>query len=71
MADTIIECPEVVGKTVRRLRLATADAAGQEIHIDFEDGTAFSFTVEATTTRTARLVSQSESGTDFLRTYGG
>ena len=70
MADTMIECPEVVGKTVRRFRLATADPASQELHIDFEDGTAFSFTVEATTTRIARLLSQSESDPDSLYPYG-
>lgn len=70
MSDTMIDCEEIAGKTVRRLRLATGESGSQEVHIDFTDGTAFSLMVQAKTTREARLVSVTDIGTETLCTYG-
>lgn len=69
VADTLIECAEVTGKTVHRLRLATSDSGGQELHLEFTDGTAFSLTVEPSTVLKAALIRQSEGREIALRTY--
>ena len=41
MSSDYIECPEVVGKTVKSLKLYTAETGDTEILIEFEDGTSF------------------------------
>lgn len=69
MSDTIIECAEAVGKIVQRLRLATSDTGGQEMHLEFTDGTAFSLTVEPATTRHAHLISESDESPKTIRSY--
>jgi hypothetical protein len=69
VSDTIIECTEVAGRTVARLRLAAGESGGQEVHIEFTDGTAFSVIIEPKLTRNARLVTQAESGLDTVQTY--
>ena len=67
MPDTIIECAEVAGKTVARLRLATGECGGQEVHIEFTDATALSVTTEPVLVRKAQLISQSDSGNSTIR----
>jgi hypothetical protein len=39
MLSQNIDCPEVVGKTVKSLKLYTADNSDAEILIEFTDGT--------------------------------
>lgn len=65
----MIECTEIAGKTVSRLRLSSTEAGCQEVHLEFTDGTAFSLTVEPTTKRTAQFLRQSKDGNETLRTY--
>lgn len=65
----MIECVEVVGKTVRRLRLSSCGSGSQELHLEFTDGTSFSSTVEPTSTRRSRLIRESDQGEHILLTY--
>jgi hypothetical protein len=69
MPGSMIDCAEVTGKTVRRLRLATSESGSQEIHLEFTDDTAFSLVVESTTKRSARLIASSEAGQETLRSF--
>ena len=69
MSETTIECVEAAGKTVHRLQLVRSESGSQELLLEFRDGTAFSFTVEPTTTRSAYLFKQSSSSPETLRRY--
>lgn len=69
VSDAMIEYAEVAGKTVERLRLSRTELGGQEVHLEFTDGTAFSLTVEPSTVRSAQLVSQSEGKIETIRNY--
>lgn len=69
MANTMIECQEVTGKTVRRLILNEQESGSQEVHIEFTDDTAFTVTIEPKTVRNAGLNRQTESGVEVIRDY--
>jgi hypothetical protein len=69
LADTTIECPEIVGKVVHCLRLISSNSGSQEVHLEFTDGTAFSLEIEPTTTRNARLIIQSDVAPELIKTY--
>ncbi len=62
MSFPIIDCPEVVGKTVSSLKLYATDCDSVEIRIDFTDGTSFSSAYESPR--------GSQSGTDSDRCRG-
>jgi hypothetical protein len=47
MFEDVIECPEVVGKVVKYLKLYRSDPDTAELQIDFEDGTSFSCILES------------------------
>jgi hypothetical protein len=70
MSDQMIECTEVAGKTVSRLRLVSSESGSHEVHLEFTDATAFSLTVEPAMIRKAQLIFQSEGATETLRSYG-
>ena len=42
MEKSFVECPEVAGKTVTRLRLCPSCGSASEALIEFTDGTSFS-----------------------------
>jgi len=67
--NAMIECAELAGKTVERLRLSRTELGGQELHLEFTDGTAFSLSVEPSTMRSAQLVFQSEGQIETIRNY--
>lgn len=46
MADGFFECPEIAGKTVQALRVYENCDHGNEVVIDFTDGTTFSCCLE-------------------------
>ena len=45
MTRDYLECPEVVGKTIKSLKLYEDDTEGCETLIEFTDGTSFSSSV--------------------------
>lgn len=45
MEQDCIECAEVSGKTVQRFRIHRDTGDGPELHIDFTDGTSFSYSI--------------------------
>ena len=52
MSVTFIECPEVIGKTVKSLRLYPESVDGVEAIIEFSDGTNLSWcTVHKSSTK--------------------
>lgn len=69
MLETTVECVEAAGKTVHRLQLVRSESGSQELLLEFTDGTAFSLTVEPTTTRSAYLFKQSASAPETIRSY--
>lgn len=69
LTETNIECAEVVGKTVVRLKLIRSESGGQEVLLEFTDGTAFSLTVEPMTTRTASLIDLSQGSPMTIQRY--
>jgi hypothetical protein len=56
VSSDYMECPEVVGKTVKSLRLYSADTGATEILIEFEDGTSFTSSQETKSTLNASLI---------------
>ena len=52
----LVECPQVIGKTIQALRIFRDPADGTEIQIDFEDGTSFSCCVASRQTTEASLM---------------
>ena len=55
MSSPIINCPEVVGKTVSSLKLHATDCDSAEIVIEFTDGTSFSSAYESRAVHKAAL----------------
>jgi hypothetical protein len=53
--DGYFECPEISGKTVRRLRIYRNGNDGVEAQIDLTDGTSFSWAVSLRPTVRANL----------------
>lgn len=47
MADGFFECPELMGKTIQVLRVYDNQDQGNEVIIEFTDGTAFSCCLQA------------------------
>jgi hypothetical protein len=69
MADTTMECIEAAGKTVHRLQLVSSQSGVQELLLEFTDGTAFSMSVEPTTSRSAYLFKTSAGSSETIRSY--
>ena len=69
VTDGYIDCPEIVGKVVKSLKLYPGHGNGPELLIDFEDGTSFSCTVENKPSVTASLIRGGVGGPNVLRDY--
>jgi hypothetical protein len=65
----IIDCPEVIGKTVGSLKLYPTDTGDTEIVIQFTDGTAFSSSFESRPTLRASLIRTGIAAPEVLKTY--
>ncbi len=69
MRSPIIECPEVVGKTISSLKLHATDCNSVEIMIDFTDGTSFSSEYESCAAHKATLIRTGVGAPEVLKTY--
>jgi hypothetical protein len=69
VSQSTIECTEAAGKTVHRLRLIELDNGGQEISLEFTDGTNFSMSIEPSTKRSAYLYRQTLGSPEIIRSY--
>lgn len=69
MPQSTIECTEAAGKTVQRLQLVQLDNGGQELSLEFTDGTGFSLSVEPVTKRSAYLYRQTLGSPETIRSY--
>jgi hypothetical protein len=50
----IMECPELVNRTVQSLKILDDPRYGREVHIEFTDGTMFTVTLQVETTVEAK-----------------
>ena len=71
MCSPIIDCPEVVGKTVSSLKLHATESDSVEIMIDFTDGTSFSSAYENRAVHKATLIRTGVGTPEVLKTYTG
>jgi hypothetical protein len=69
MSSPIIECPEVVGKTVSSLKVHANDCESVEIVIEFTDGTSFSSAYETRAVHKAALIRTGVGTPEVLKTY--
>ena len=69
MSEDVIECPEVVGKVVKCLKLYRSDPDTAELQIDFEDGTSFSCILENKPSVKASLIQTGVGTPEVLRNY--
>jgi hypothetical protein len=69
MPSQIIDCTEVVGKTVSSFKLYPSDSGGAEIVIEFTDGTSFSSSYESHSVLKASLIRTGIAAPEVLRTY--
>jgi hypothetical protein len=69
MSSQNIDCPEVVGKTVKSLKLYSTGSNGTEILIEFTDGTSFSSTCESHLVQKASLIRTGIGTPEVLTSY--
>jgi hypothetical protein len=69
MSSPIIDCPEVVGKTVRSFKLHATNCDSVEIMIEFTDGTSFSSAYESRAVHKAALIRTGVGTPEVLKTY--
>jgi hypothetical protein len=69
MSEDVIECPELVGKVVRCLKLYRSDPDTSELQVDFEDGTSFSCVLETRSSVKASLIRAGVGTPEVLRDY--
>jgi hypothetical protein len=69
MPSQIVDCKEVIGKTVSSLRLYPSDSGSVEIVIEFADGTSFSSSYESHSVLKASLIRTGIAAPEVLRTY--
>ena len=69
MSSPIIDCSEVVGKTVSSLKLHATDRDSVEIVIEFTDGTSFSSAYESRSVHKAALIRTGVGVPEVLKTY--
>ena len=69
MTDGFFECPEVVGKTIQALRVYQNHDEGNEVVIDFTDGTSFSCCLEIKSVLAATLFRPGAGTPEVIRSY--
>ncbi|KAA6459132.1 hypothetical protein DYQ86_17865 [Acidobacteria bacterium AB60] len=69
MAERFFECPEVAGKTIQTLRVYQNGDEGDEILIEFADGTSFSCCLEIKSALTASLFRPTAGTPEVIQSY--
>jgi hypothetical protein len=69
MPSQNVECSEVVGKTVKSLKLYSTDKSDAEIMIEFTDGTTFSSSYESRSVLKASLIRTGIGTPEVLKRY--
>jgi len=69
MSTETVNCTDVIGKTVKSLKLYSTDTSAAEILIEFTDGTSFSSTYESRSVLKASLIRGGEGAPELLSTY--
>ncbi|MEZ2346695.1 hypothetical protein [Terriglobus sp. RCC_193] len=69
MSTEILDCPEVVGKTVKSLKLFMTGSVSSEIQLEFADGTTFSASCESRQAVKAALIQTGVGEPEVLKTY--
>ena len=69
VADGFFECPELAGKTIYAVRVYENSDQGNEVVIDFTDGTAFSCSLETKCAISAVHFRPSDGNPEVLRSY--
>ena len=69
MADRFFECPEIAGKTIQALRVSQDHDEGDEVLIEFTDGTSFSCCLETRSALTASLFRPCAGTPEIIRSY--
>jgi hypothetical protein len=70
VADGCFECPEVVGKIVQALRVYEDHDEGNEVVIEFTDGTYLACCMETKSVLTASLFRSCKGTPEVLQNYG-
>jgi len=65
----IIECTELVDRTVQSLKILDDPRYGREVHIEFTDGTMFTVTLEVQSTVEAKHYRETGGELEILREY--
>lgn len=68
-ADRFFECPEAAGKTIQALRVYQNPNEGDEVLIEFTDGTSFSCCLEIRSVLTASLFRSCAGTPEIIRSY--
>jgi hypothetical protein len=69
MSTQNLDCPEVIGKTVKSLKLYSTANSLEEILLEFTDGTSFSASCESRVEAKASLIRTGTATPDILKTY--
>lgn len=69
MCSHIVDCQELVGKTVSSLKLYPTDTGTAEIVIEFADGTSFFSSCETRVTLKASLMRTGTATPEILKSY--
>jgi hypothetical protein len=69
MPSQIVDCPDVVGKTVKSFKLYPADSGGAEIVVEFTDGTSLVSTFESCIALKASLIRTGIAAPQMLKAY--
>jgi len=69
MPSQNVDCPEVVGKTVKSLKLYSTDKSDAEIMIEFTDGTTFSSSYESRSVLKVSLIRTGIGAPEVLKDY--
>ena len=69
MSKEIIECTELVNRTVQSLKILDDPRYGREVHIEFTDGTMFTVTLQVAATVEAKHYRETGGELEVLREY--
>jgi len=69
VSKEIIECTELVNRTVQSLKILDDPRYGREVHIEFTDGTMFTVTLQVAATVEAKHYRETGGELEVLREY--
>lgn len=69
MNRAMIECTELVNRTVQSLKILDDPRYGREVHIEFTDGTMFTVTLQVAATVEAKHYRETGGELEVLREY--